>query len=1026
MIINSKDLKLILLTGTPIANNPFELAICFNMLAGKPNKPLMPEDYIDFYNYFIDEENRTIKNKEKFQNRLFGLVSYISYDFVKTEEIELPKELNTIIRYLPMQPDQYMLYQLARDKELEEKQKFPSYPLKPVPSLQKPRNAHASSYRVRSRQASNFAISNINNINKIIDPLDLPFVASPQIVDEQITSNKLIDLYQNLSNSSGLNLVYSQFVGIGGLGAIQRYLEIRGWKQFIIKKSKKDKLKLLVEVKDDDEGTAEVPSALSTTIINGGSAEYYGLVRIAEKNDFKSIKKFIKKYLSNLSIDYLSPPFISAIGFDKDNNIVAFATYKLADSPDNSLREIINIDRYANKLINYKKLLKKTIKENKRLGRTGGGRSPVRNILSSEPTDFILNQTIFEGYGNPDTSYLDNIISKIGGSHRGHAILRNKGGVHLTPIREKMKKEQIIIPEPIRPQTEKLYNVVSFDIQIRKTDRDDVKELIKQGHGNIVPENANEWPYISYVAEHVMDAGKREIMGIFILKHVNSNNYLELVDIVTYAQYVRFGVGTLLFHKITDILDNSTVNGLRMYIEKSDPRKKETLEFVKKMGMHIIEDNPTQFILELVKDNGVPTQLFGGGCMYPQRRRDWELARESSDITESHGISESHVFTNLGIKYSIKKLIDETKKNEIKILNPKFWIKYLDDFTWWENGKQISPNMVLDNRICFTNNFERIKNSDLNFPIILTPDKQHIIDGVHRLAKCYLVNCDRMKFIVATETQMENVRIHPKFSRKKTGGDEVKRFAVISANVHPEDRREIQEMFNSEKNKYGDIINTLLISSTGAEGLDLKNIRNVHILEPYWNYGRISQIIARAVRINSHKSLKPDERTVQPYIYVSIKPESKNEIPTNNLNDLDPLSLTTDMELLKESMQNQTILSSFLKAIQEISIECLTTDNKNCRVCNPTNIPLFIENIDSDMISDNPCKTYTEEKIIANEIIINDHSYYYKENPNSIFGYTIFEFDEGINGYRSMPEDSGLFKQIIEKIELESNKSSTK
>src|SRR3989344_4784653 len=201
MIINSKDLKLILLTGTPIANNPFELAICFNMLAGKPNKPLMPEDYIDFYNYFIDEENRTIKNKEKFQNRLFGLVSYISYDFVKSEEIELPKELNTIIRYLPMQPDQYMLYQLARDKELEEKQKFPSYPLKPVPSLQKPRNAHASSYRVRSRQASNFAISNINNINKIIDPLDLPFVASPQIVDEQITSNKLIDLYQNLSNS---------------------------------------------------------------------------------------------------------------------------------------------------------------------------------------------------------------------------------------------------------------------------------------------------------------------------------------------------------------------------------------------------------------------------------------------------------------------------------------------------------------------------------------------------------------------------------------------------------------------------------------------------------------------------------------------------------------------------------------------------------------------------------------------------------------------------------------------------------
>ena len=32
-----------------------------------------------------------------------------------------------------------------------------------------------------------------------------------------------------------------------------------------------------------------------------------------------------------------------------------------------------------------------------------------------------------------------------------------------------------------------------------------------------------------------------------------------------------------------------------------------------------------------------------------------------------------------------------------------------------------------------------------------------------------------------------------------------------------------------------------MISSAGTEGLDLKNIRQIHIMEPYWNEIRIKQ-----------------------------------------------------------------------------------------------------------------------------------------------------------------------------------------
>ena len=53
----------------------------------------------------------------------------------------------------------------------------------------------------------------------------------------------------------------------------------------------------------------------------------------------------------------------------------------------------------------------------------------------------------------------------------------------------------------------------------------------------------------------------------------------------------------------------------------------------------------------------------------------------------------------------------------------------------------------------------------------------------------------------------------------------------------------------------GERLRVLLVSKTGAEGLDLKYIRQVHILEPYWDQSRINQVIARAVRLNSHQGI---------------------------------------------------------------------------------------------------------------------------------------------------------------------------
>jgi SNF2 family DNA or RNA helicase len=69
-------------------------------------------------------------------------------------------------------------------------------------------------------------------------------------------------------------------------------------------------------------------------------------------------------------------------------------------------------------------------------------------------------------------------------------------------------------------------------------------------------------------------------------------------------------------------------------------------------------------------------------------------------------------------------------------------------------------------------------------------------------------------------------------------------------------------------------INTLLLSSSGAEGVDLKGARNVHIVEPHWNQARTDQVVGRAVRFGSHKHLPPKDRFVTVHRYTTEMPDN--------------------------------------------------------------------------------------------------------------------------------------------------------
>jgi hypothetical protein len=70
-------------------------------------------------------------------------------------------------------------------------------------------------------------------------------------------------------------------------------------------------------------------------------------------------------------------------------------------------------------------------------------------------------------------------------------------------------------------------------------------------------------------------------------------------------------------------------------------------------------------------------------------------------------------------------------------------------------------------------------------------------------------------------------------------------------------------------NLRGELAAVLLISRSGAEGLSTRNVRAVHVMEPFWHANRTEQVVGRARRAHSHDELPPEERFVDVYVHMA-------------------------------------------------------------------------------------------------------------------------------------------------------------
>ena len=148
----------------------------------------------------------------------------------------------------------------------------------------------------------------------------------------------------------------------------------------------------------------------------------------------------------------------------------------------------------------------------------------------------------------------------------------------------------------------------------------------------------------------------------------------------------------------------------------------------------------------------------------------------------------------------------------------------------------------------------------------------------------------------------------------------------------------------SANNNHGEIIKIFMITSSGAEGINLKNTRFVHIVEPYWHNVRLEQVIGRARRICSHQELPEELRTVKVFLYVSIFSEMQKTDKQNieiMIHDLSRVGdkdnkhhpITTDESLFEIANIKTGINNHILKSIKESAIDCTLYKNDENLVC---------------------------------------------------------------------------------------------
>lgn len=146
-------------------------------------------------------------------------------------------------------------------------------------------------------------------------------------------------------------------------------------------------------------------------------------------------------------------------------------------------------------------------------------------------------------------------------------------------------------------------------------------------------------------------------------------------------------------------------------------------------------------------------------------------------------------------------------------------------------------------------------------------------------------------------------------------------YAMFTSNpLYSGNKEKLLNIVNSVENTNGDIIKVILVSQVGGEGITLKCVREVHLLEPSYNMSDVEQTIGRAIRTCSHVRLPFEERNCIVYYHALKLPDGKKGEESRE---------SVDMLMYRLMLKKHRAIQSLNDLIQENALDCALLKNLN-------------------------------------------------------------------------------------------------
>jgi superfamily II DNA or RNA helicase len=103
------------------------------------------------------------------------------------------------------------------------------------------------------------------------------------------------------------------------------------------------------------------------------------------------------------------------------------------------------------------------------------------------------------------------------------------------------------------------------------------------------------------------------------------------------------------------------------------------------------------------------------------------------------------------------------------------------------------------------------------------------------------------------------------------------KYVLFTSDISDSDIKKALVRLKRSENADGSDIRVVIASPKVSEGVDFRNIRQIHVIDPWFNMSRIEQVLGRGMRTCSHSMLPFEEQNCTVYLHVCRYPDSEQE-----------------------------------------------------------------------------------------------------------------------------------------------------